>query len=483
MKKARRSSIWQKNLAFNIFIGFFLFILIMEFLLLGIFLDNILLEIDPDGAPEILVEQGLIYYFLVFFFLRFYMQTLPTFDIGQFLHLPVKRSKIAIFMQFRSLTSFFNFIPLIILLPFAIKYMSSEYDGLTAFIWFSAIFLFELTSNFLLLWIKRKSNKNGRVFIGLLVFFAAVIALEQFHVFSLSIITETYFESLQEQFALILIPIATLGIAFYLSYVYILKHSYLEDLPSRGDKSENISSHFNKLESFGKLGSLILNEIKLLLRNKRSKTILYMVPFFLLYGLFFYPNEIYRNSYGWLVFVGIFVTGGFMMAYGQYTLSWESRHFDFIQSNNISRVDFFTAKYFLITMPTVAMYFISIPYIFFGKEILLINTMALFYNLGINAPLLLFTASFNRKRMELTKGGAMNYQGVGINNFITIIPLLAIPAILFNVLNAVSTLEIALISFTGVGILGMIFHRYLIRSAVKFFEKNRYKISEGFRQN
>jgi len=445
VKKARRSSIWQKNLGFNIFIGFILFLLVMEFLLLGIFLDNILLEIDPDGAPEILLEKALIYYYLIFFMLRFYMQTLPTFDMGQFLHLPVKRSKIALFMQLRSLTSFFNFVPLIIFLPFALKYMSLEYDGTTAFVWFAAIFLFELTSNFLLLWIKRKSNNSGRIFLGIMGFFVMVFVLEKFHIFSLSILSEGYFEALQNQYSLILIPVVTLAMAFYFSYNYILKNSYLEDIPSRNNKSEKLSARFDRLENFGKQGSLVLNEIKLLLRNKRSKTVLYMIPFFLLYGFFFYPNEIYRNSYGWLVFVGIFVTGGFMMAYGQYILSWESRHFDFIQSSNISRVDFFTAKYYLIAIPTIAMYFISIPYIYFGREILLINTMALFYNLGVNAPMLLFTASFNRKRMDLAKGAAMNYQGVGINNFIAIIPLLAIPAILFNVINAIFNLEAALI--------------------------------------
>ena len=95
IKKAARSSIWQKNLALNIFIGFILFMLTAEFVLLGYFLDEILLSIDPEGAPELMLESIFLYYFLLTFLSRFFMQNLPTAEIGQFLHLPIKRSKIA----------------------------------------------------------------------------------------------------------------------------------------------------------------------------------------------------------------------------------------------------------------------------------------------------------------------------------------------------------------------------------------------------
>jgi len=134
-----------------------------------------------------------------------------------------------------------------------------------------------------------------------------------------------------------------------------------------------------------------------LLRNKRSKTVLLLIPFFLLYGLFFYPQEMYKESNGMLVFVGIFITGGFLIAYGQYIMAWESSHFDFILSSNISIYDFFKAKYYLMVIPTTVLYFLTIPYIYFGMEIFWLNLAALFYNLGVNAPILLYTASYNKK--------------------------------------------------------------------------------------
>jgi len=454
-----------------------------EFVLLGYFLDEILLSIDPEGAPELMLESIFLYYFLLTFLSRFFMQNLPTAEIGQFLHLPIKRSKIAMYVQLRSLSTFFNFIPFILFLPFAIKFMSHEYSSITALVWFGAIFFFDMTSNFSLLWLKRKSTNNSLIFFIIIGIIVMAFLLENMKLYSLSDLSKSYFEALQNNFSLILIPIGLSIISFILSYKYIIKNSYLEDLPSTKNASESISSKFTIIGNYGKVGQLVLNEIKLLLRHKRSKSILYMTPMFLLYGLLFYPQDLYRNSFGWLVFVGIFVTGGFMMAYGQYILSWESRHFDFLQSSNISRKDFFTAKYYLIATPTLLMFILTTPYVYFGKDILLINTVAFIYNIGINAPLLLFTASFNRKRMELAKGASMNYQGIGINNFIAAVPLIAFPAIIFKILMIFFNVNTSLLIFTIIGISGFLSHKILIKYAVKFFEKNRYKISEGFRQS
>jgi len=227
---------------------------------------------------------------------------------------------------------------------------------------------------------------------------------------------------------------------------------------------------------------LMLKEVRLLFRNKRSKTLLFLIPFFLLYGLFFYPQEVYMKMSGMLVFVGVFVTGGFLIAYGQYMLAWESTHFDFILSSNTKWEDFFRAKYYLIVIPTVTLYFLTIPYIYFGREIFWLNLAALIYNIGVNANLLLYTSSFNKKRMELAKGAMMNYQGVGLNNFIMALPLLVGPILIYLPFKFFFGYEIGVIALAVLGIIGFSLHRIIIRNAVKLFESKRYEIAEGYRK-
>ena len=53
-----------------------------------------------------------------------------------------------------------------------------------------------------------------------------------------------------------------------------------------------------------------------------------MLPLFLLYGLMFYPKQEYLNQNGFLMFVGIFMTGGMMLNYANYAFGYESGYFD-----------------------------------------------------------------------------------------------------------------------------------------------------------
>jgi hypothetical protein len=132
-------------------------------------------------------------------------------------------------------------------------------------------------------------------------------------------------------------------------------------------------------------------------------------------------------------------------------------------------------------VPTVVLYFLTIPYIYYGVEIFWLNLAAMIYNVGVNANLLLYTASFNKKRMELAKGAMMNYQGVGINNFIMALPLMVGPIFIFLPIKLIWGYEVGVIALAVLGIVGFSLHRIIIRSAVKLFESKRYDIAEGYR--
>jgi len=269
---------------------------------------------------------------------------------------------------------------------------------------------------------------------------------------------------------------------YFYNIYFIKKMVYVEDLSPKQNADQAHSDTFSKLKEFGLFGELILKEVRLLIRNKRSRTVLFLIPMFLLYGLLFYPQEVYNSNSGWLVFVGLFITGGFLMAYGQYIMAWESAHFDFILSSKTSFYEFFKAKYYLMVIVSIVLYFFSIPYVYYGWEIFYLNIAALIYNIGVNALLLLYTASYNKKRMDLSKGAVMNYQGVGINNFIIVLPLLIVPMLIYAPLKALFGYEVGVICLSLLGILGMVFHKYFINLAVKHFQEKKYGIAEGYRQ-
>ena len=482
-KRMFRSNLWQRNLAVNIFLGILITLMLLELLGLGFFLDEILKKSSTKAPPNVLLAQGLAYYYLVVFVMRFFIQELPTLEVAPMLHLPIKKSRISLFLNFRSLLSFFNFIPFFLFLPFTIKFMGPKFGAGQAFIWFAAIFFFEMTSNFLLIWFKRNFTVKPGIIGILVVVMAAIFFLDISHIFSVSSISEVYFEGLLNHTVWIVIPILTALIFFFVNFRLNLNHLYLEDLGKKKKQNERITSRFNRLESFGITGSLILNEIRLLFRNKRSKSIIFLTPLLALYGFLFYPKGLNPLNSFTFALVGILVTGAFMIPYGQYILAWESRQFDFILSSNISTAEYFRAKFYILVIPTLVLYLVTIPYAFFGTKILFVNTVMFFYNIGVNALLLLFTASFNRKRMELEKGQMMNYQGIGVNNILNAFPLIFLPWIFLVIFKSLFNEVTALWVILAMGLLGLLFHNYFIRLAVKFFQKNRYKIADGFRQS
>ena len=92
-------------------------------------------------------------------------------------------------------------------------------------------------------------------------------------------------------------------------------------------------SNIRYLKTLGLTGHLISLDLRLIWRHKRTRSIVYMAPLFLGYGFFFYPNPVYKDSVGFLIFVGIFMTGGMMMNYLNYCFSYESNYFDNILAN------------------------------------------------------------------------------------------------------------------------------------------------------
>src|SRR5690606_40470832 len=87
---------------------------------------------------------------------------------------------------------------------------------------------------------------------------------------------------------------------------------------------------------FGTLAPFLKLDLKLLTRNKRTRTVLYMSLAFLLYGLFFLlnPSGAFEGS-TFVILSGIMVTGGFMLMFGQYVPSWDSSYYPLMMTQNI----------------------------------------------------------------------------------------------------------------------------------------------------
>jgi len=102
-KQARRSPFWQKSLAINIVLGFFVLLILLELLGLGLLLNTILSERYPDQDLVMIFNSVLLYYLAIDLILRYLMQSLPVMAAEPYFHLPDESSRINFFLPSTSL--------------------------------------------------------------------------------------------------------------------------------------------------------------------------------------------------------------------------------------------------------------------------------------------------------------------------------------------------------------------------------------------
>jgi hypothetical protein len=183
------------------------------------------------------------------------------------------------------------------------------------------------------------------------------------------------------------------------------------------------------------------------------------------------------------VFVGIFVTGIFMINFGQFIPAWDSGYYKLLMSQNIQYKDFLQSKYILMATSAVLMFLLSIPYVYFGWKVLLIHFAAMIYNIGVNTHVLLYAGSFNRKKIDLNQRAAFNYQGTGAVQWLVGIPLLLVPMGIFYLFYKLFNFEIGISSLIILGLLGLLFHTKLMDIITKKYIEFKYTLINAFGQD
>ena len=477
-----RSSIWQRSIALNILIGILLLIMLLNFLVIGLLIDKILAETFPGQDPIVVFNGILLYYLGLELFLRFMVQELPVLNIETYLHLPIKRSTIVHYVAGKSIVAFGNYLPLLIAVPFAIKVVATTHGSPTGWLWLAGFMIMVFANNFLATYLKRQLTGRAWIVAVFGILLLGLILLDNLGLVSITSISSAAFGYLITQPLILIIPITWLFVAYGLNYFYLKGKLYPEEvIPHRQEKIDSIRN-IRYLENKGLAGQLAFLDLRLIWRHKRTRTIIYMAPIFLLYGFFFYPQELYLETNGMLIFVGIFMTGGMMLNYTNYCFSYESNYFDNILANYKDYRKYIQVKFIIAVVVSTVCYLLTIPYVLFGAKVLLINTMAYLYNVGVLSMVLFWTATYSTKRMDLSKGAAFNYQGLGASHWLAMIPAFLMPVLIYLPFSLLGFPTAGLITIGALGIVGLLLHKTLMNMLLKQFLKRRYTMAEGFRE-
>ncbi|QDO93133.1 hypothetical protein FNB79_03785 [Formosa sediminum] len=481
-KQFTRSASFGKSLGLKILMGFFALYFILVFLALGIGMYPLLEKMFPEQDPFVKFNSYIFYWVLCDLLMRFFFQKLPVLSVKPLLTLPIKRKQVVNFVLRKSAWSFFNFLPLFAIIPFGITLITKEYNVTLILVWMLTMVIITLINNYLNFIVESLSSKTELSFLPIMLISGGLYALNYFEILNISELLANGILAITNTPLLIIVPILIL-VALYVYNFKILRDKLFLDSSLQTKTQEVNASNLEWTNKFGDIAPFMQLDLKLLWRNKRPKSSVWMLVMGLFYGLLFYPNPTYQDKPYFFAFVGIFSTGIFLINFGQFIPAWDSGYYKLLMSQNLRYKQYLKSKYTLMTLSVIILFVLCIPYVYFGWKVLLAQLAAAVYNVGVNTYVILFGGSYNRKKIDLNERAAFNFQGTGAVQWLIGLPLIILPMVIFAIFNHLFSFEIGCFVLILLGIIGIIFHEKFMKFITQKYIDSKHKMIAAFDQN
>ncbi|MGE5449171.1 MAG: DUF5687 family protein [Bacteroidales bacterium] len=481
-KESIRSSYWGKSLATTIGLGILALYFSLNFLVLGLAIPKIFDQEFPHVDPVSKFNSFVLGYFFIELIIRLLMQKLPTISFKPFLMTNIRRKSIANYLMFRSLINFFNILPLFLLVPVSVKMVSDSYSPMATAGWFLAVFLLMIANHFLAVYIKWRFNEAEYGFLIMLGILAGLFCINFFGIINLTGAVGHLLDFILMN-PVVAILMAILPLLLYrVNFRFLLSRMFI-NLVSAKQKQETIRD-YSWLDKLGETGRFIALELRLIWRNKRPRSVAMMTVLMFGYGLLIYRGEAGKEPPEFIFILGgIMMVGLFSISYGQFFPAWHSNYFSMLMCQRLKMKEFLQAFYSLVTVVSVACYFITLPYAFMYTKIIYTHLVLLLYNLGVNIPIIFFIGLYSKKRLDLEQSSMMNYQGVGASQWLGGLPLLLIPMGLFYLVKTFIDATTGYIVLGSIGLVGIVLHPFIINYFSKEYLKKKHQLISNYKNS
>ena len=472
-----RSASFTTNLALKIIMGFVAIYFMVIFIGAGVGIFFLLKE-DFHLEPLATVNKFLIYYLVGDLVLRYFFQKMPVTNIKPLLTLPIKRNVIVHFTLGKTIISFFNVLHAFFFIPFTVVLLTHGY-GFQTILWSLGIMALIYSNNFINVLINNKDS----VFYPLLAVVVSLGVAQYFKFFDITLYTQPFFQGMFTTNFLFLISILLAIVLYNFTFAYFKNNLNLDT--GLAKKSEEAKTeNFTWLNQFGTLGTFLKNDIKMIKRNKRPRGTVIASVVFIFYGLLFFTKSIeaYDNP-AMQVFGGIFVSGGFLLNFGQFVPSWDSAYYQLMMSQNISYREYLSSKWWLMVIVTIISTIVASFYLYFGWKIYLLIVVGAVYNIGVNSHLVLLGGAYNKTAIELTAGKAFGQkQAFSFKTILIGIPKILVPMLLYALGYFIYSPEIGCLLVALAGVLGFAFRNKMFSIIEKIYKTEKYATIAAYKQ-
>lgn len=469
----KRSASYDRELGLSIILGIIILLGVISFVALAFALPSIITKIPGVTDPIFAINQAMILFFISELFMRYFLQKVPVLDIQPYLGLPIKRNMVSRFLIGKSLLSIFNLMSLTLTLPMAVQTLKPQFGVLGITGWLICIFSISLCLHFFNILFKKRLEDLPIVWVILIVIVAGNYISLYFFQFDLFNPLSSALASVLRYPIFSVIPLVLALTLMLITIRFFNQNLYLEEIgKNNAVQVENYSEMFRFLGRSGLSNALILQEIRLILRHKRSRSALILSVLFVFYGLMFFG----KNDTKMHLFVGVFMSGLFTINYGQFFWSWNTNQLDFYMTKPIALQTWVMSRYRLLATTTILSTLLAVPYVYFGWEVLLAIVASWIYNLGINIPFMMRLSLWSPKAIDLNKSSIMNYEGAGAAQWIMAFPLFLGPYVVYIPVNIFFGHIEGLCAVAILGFIGLALRDYFIKFITRQIQSRKYQL-------
>jgi len=410
--------------------------------------------------------------------IRYFFQKMPTALIKPLLIQNIKKKTIVNYCLTKTSLSFFNLVNVLMGIALAIQLSSMNVPFINVLFFTLSFTIFLLANCFLV----QLLNHVGKFAVAFILLFAALLALDYFKYIDVTSYTKYFYEGLYSYpFLLIFIAAYLIALIFWCFKFYRSNISLDSALVVKKETYNYYELNF--LNSFGKLAPFLKLDVKLLTRNKRTRTVLMLSGMFLLYGLLFFTLDMYKDNTFFTLIAAIMISGGFMMLFGQYVPSWDSSYYPLMMTQNIPYRTYLESKWLIMVLGTIISTILASFYLFFGLKIYLIIVAVGCYNIGWNGYMSLITGAFIRSKIDLTtnKNAFADSKAFNVQTLLLSVPTLAIPILLYFLLTLIFEFNYAMIAFVAIGLLGILLKPFMFNLIENLYKSQKYKTIKAYK--
>ena len=476
-KKFFRAPQWEFKLGVKILLGLLILYFLVLFLLFGMGLFHFIEKKLPGTDPILVLNQGLVYYFGTDLLIRYFFQATPVTDVKPLLTQPIRKSTVVKGVLLRSIPTIFNALPLVVLLPFCIVFSINKGANISIWSWFAGIIFLSIGVNFLIFMI----NKSKKFLLFFAFFFGIGIGLEKLIKLPLLSFFGKGLDALYQEGYWLGIPLLFLLWSVHTAYQFLKRQLYL-DKGLGMKRGKLLGENLNLFDRWEEMGVFIKNDIRLILRNIRPRQVVLAGGLFLFYGVLFFSQDQYKEIPAIHILSGLFITGGFMLTFGQYVPAWESEYYNFLMCQNIPYKKYIKSKLYLIQFSVVLSTLLSLPYLIYGIDIMLNILATALFNFGLGGMITLFSGAFNTTPLKLNvKAKAFeNTQNFSFTQLLFVLPKLLLPLVVFYIPYYFYGYHAGIMGLVLTGLGGILFQNYLLNRIVKMYQFRKHQTLSAF---